>query len=159
MLKIVKNPRTDVDVQLLCDVFPDLLPDGREITHAQVEAALHANRRTARYRTVVAKWRRRVMRERCVFLDGISAQGRGFVALTPDEMVRYGNRNVRHAGRKIRKALAVASTPDDRSLSEETRKYRALLTVAMTKILAQHGDSLRDVSRALQPMKQLPRRA
>jgi hypothetical protein len=156
---IVKNPRTDVDVALLRDVFPDLLPDGREVTHSQIEAALRTTRITPRYKNVVGKWRKQVLQERGVWLDGMYAHGRGFVCLTPDEMVRFGNRGVRQAGRKIRKALMVASTPDDVALSEEMRKYRGLLTVAMEKIARDHKSILREVSKSLAPMKQLPRKA
>src|SRR5688500_4242443 len=96
-----KNPRTDVDVALLWKVFPDLLPDGREITHEQIEAVLHESRVSSRYKRVVTKWRKQLLNERAIWLDGLAAQGRGFVALTPDEMVRFGNRGVRTAGRKL----------------------------------------------------------
>jgi hypothetical protein len=158
-VKIEKNPLTDVDVQLLCDVFPDLLPDGRLITHEQIEAALREHRITSRYKRVVEKWRRRLLDERSVFLDGMVANGRGFVALTPDDMVRFGNRNVRSIGRKLRKTLKVMLTPDDAALSEDTRRYRGLLTVALEKINAEQRSVLREVTRALAPMKQLPRKA
>lgn len=157
--KIEKNPRTDVDVQLLRDVFPDLLPDGREVTHAQIETVLSEARISARYKRVVAKWRRQLLMERGIWLDGLLAQGRGFVALTPDEMVRFGNRGVRAAGRKLRKALVVASTPNDAALSDQTRRWRGLLTIAMEKIAQEHKTTLREVGKALAPMKQLPRKA
>lgn len=156
---IEKNPRTEVDVQLLCEVFPDLLPDGREIAHGQVEAALRESRASSRYRRVVSKWRRRMLAERGVWLDGQMAQGRGFVCLTPDEMVRFGNRGVRKAGRTLRKALVIASAPDDRSLSADMKRYRGLLTVAIERIANQHKEVLRDVSKSLLPQKQLPRSA
>lgn len=51
-----------------------------------------------------------------------------------------------------------AAAPDDAQLSEHTRRYRALLTVAMAKIELQHTSSLRDVSRALAPTRPLPTR-
>lgn len=156
---IVKNPRTDADVNLLWTVFPDLLPDGREVTHEQIEAVLKEPRVSARYRRVVTKWRRRLFTERRVYLDGQTALGRGFVALTPDEMVRFANRRVREAGRRIRKAIAVAAAPNDAELSEDVRRYRGLLEAAMVKMANENRSTLRAVSKALVPMKQLPRKA
>jgi hypothetical protein len=151
------DPKNEADVQQLLRIFPDILPDGRLITHEQIEAALSMSRLSAKYRSVVTKWRRVLQYERCIYLDGLSSKGRGFVSLTPDEMIRFGNRGVRAAGRKLRRALQVVSLPDDAALSEETRKYRGLLSLAMEKIIADHRSALRDVSRALAPIKQLPR--
>jgi hypothetical protein len=156
-MQIAKNRRTDVDVDLLWTVFPDLLPDGREVTHDQIEAVLKESRISSRYRTVVTKWRKRLLRERAIYLDGMTAKGRGFVVLTPDEMVRFGNRSVRQAGRKVKKAIAVASLPNDEALSVDTRRYRGLLMVALEKIATEHKATLKAVSKALQPMQQLPR--
>lgn len=156
-MDIEKNPRTDVDVQLLWTVFPDLVADGRVITHEQIEAVLKESRLSARYRRVMKKWRQQLLAERAVCLDGQVAQGRGFVVLTPDEMVRFGNRKVREAGRKIRKALMVAAAPADAALSDDVRRYRGLLMVAAEKIAAQHKTALREISTALSPQRQLPR--
>jgi hypothetical protein len=158
-MQIVKNPRNDADVALLWKVFPDLLPDGREITHEQLEAVLMMNRAQGRYRTVLMKWRKQLLAERGMWLDGQVAQGRGFVVLTPDEMVRYGNRGVRAAGRKLRRALSVVSAPKDEQLSEDTRKYRGLLEAAIVKIAAENKSTIRAIGKALTPMKQLPRAA
>jgi hypothetical protein len=156
-MTITKNPRNDVDVALLREVFPDLLPDGREITHEQLEAVLMMKRVQSRYRTVVGKWRKQLLDERGLWLDGQLAHGRGFVVLTPDEMVRYGNRNVRAAGRKIRKSLAVVSAPRDEALSADTRRYRSLLQAAILKIADENKNTLRSIGKALAPMHQLPR--
>jgi hypothetical protein len=159
MTTIQRNPRNNVDVETLCRIFPDLLPDGREITHAQLEAALSLNRAQSRYRTVVTKWRKLLLAERGVWLDGQIAQGRGFVVLVPDEMVRFGNRGVRAAGRKFRHALAVVSAPKDEQLSEDTRRYRALLEAAIVKITNENRATLRAIGAAATPMRQLPRKA
>jgi hypothetical protein len=157
-MKIIRNPKTDADVEHLWRVFPDILPDGRVVTHEQLEAVLLMNRAQSRYHTVVNRWRKRLFHERGVWLDGQTAMGSGFIALTPDEMVRFGNRGVRTAGRKIRRALAVASAPDDRQLSADVRRYRGLLSAAMERIAKAHTATLREVSKAMAPMKQLPRK-
>lgn len=156
---IEKNPRTDVDVAALHKVFPDLLPDGREIAHEQIEAVLQITRLQSRYRTVVNRWRKDLLAERGLWLDGQLAQGRGFVVLTPDEMVRFGNRSVRAAGRKLRRALAVVAAPKDEQLSEDTRRYRGLLEAAIVKIANENRTQIRAIGKALAPVKQLPRRA
>lgn len=77
--------------------------------------------------------------------------------LTPDEMVRFGNRGVRAAGRKFRKALAVVSAPKDEQLSADTRQYRGLLEAAIEKIVAENRGTIRSIGKALTPLKQLPR--
>ncbi len=114
-MKIVRNPLIEADVDRLWHVFADILPDGREIRHEQIEAALRLNRAQSRYRTVVAKWRRRLFDEKRIALDGQIAQGRGFVVLTPDGMVRFGNRRVRAAGRAASggrpRSMATSTTP------------------------------------------------
>jgi len=156
-MQIVRNPRTEVDVQRLCEVFPDLLPDGRQIRHEQLEALLSANRASARYRTVVQKWRKRVFEDRRVYLDGRAALGAGFIALTPDEMVNFGIKGVREVGRKLKKALAVMSAPDDAELDEANRRRRGILEAAVLKLAAEQRHTLRDISKALAPPMQLPR--
>lgn len=153
--KIVKNPLTAVDVQRLWTAFPDLLPDGRVITHDQIEAVLQEPRTSARYRRVVSKWRRQLWTERSVVLDGISARGRGYVSVTNEEMPRQGHRDGRVGLRKIKKAIAVAATPEDAALSEHTRRYRLLFVAAMEKTVRDHQRTLKDVMQALGPVKQL----
>lgn len=156
-MKIVKNPRNDVDVEMLKKVFPDLLPDGREITHEQLETVLQTPRTLSRYHTVINKWRKQLLHERGLWLDGHVLHGRGFVVLEPDAMVHYANRGVRSAGRKLRKNLAIMSAPKDIELSEDTRRYRRLLEAAVVKITTENRKTLREVGRALTPPKQLPR--
>jgi hypothetical protein len=158
-MTIQKDPRNDADVNTLLKLFPDILPDGRVITHEQLETALHMTRLSARYGTVITKWRRVLRDEKCIYLDGLAAQGAGFVSLTPDEMVRFGNRKVRAAGRQLKKALHVMTMPDDKALSEDTRRYRHVLAGAIERIAQENRAALRDVSRALAPVKQLPKRA
>lgn len=158
-MKIAKNPSTDADVQLLLAVFPDLVPDGRRLTHEQLESVLKMSHLSSRYRTVVNRWRRLLFVERRVFLDGRIGDGTGFIALTPDEMVRFANREVRSAGKKLKKAIAVASAPNDDELTVSMLSYRRLLEAAAVRIAQEHRSALKYVSKALRPMKQLPRAA
>jgi hypothetical protein len=158
-MKIVKNPKTDADVKLLRDVFGRVLPDGTEIAHEQIEAVLRIPHASSRYRAVTHKWRRELFQENGVYLDGRAAEGRGFVALTPDQMIRFANRGVRAAGRKLRRMIAVASAPDDDALSPQLRQYRQALLAATERIAREHRAQLRDVSRSLSSPKQLPRKA
>lgn len=153
-----EDPQTEADVRHLLAVFADLLPDGRLIAHTQIEAAVTLPRSASRYRTVTRKWRKALFAERGVYLDGLTANGQGFVALTPDEMVRHGNRGVRMAGRKLARALRVMSVPSDAALSEDMRRYRGRLAMAVEQIARQQTSALREVTRALAPMPTLPRR-
>lgn len=157
MISFETNPQTDADVRRLMTVFTDLLPDGRLVPHEDIEAALGMLRSEARYKTVVNKWRKTLQDERCVYLDGLSAQGRGFVSLTPDDMVRFSNRSVRAAGRKLKRALAVAMLPDDAVLSEGTRFYRQRFVSTMETVIKENAAALRLISRPIPPLPQLPR--
>lgn len=158
MERFERNPNTDEDVRQLQIVFGDLLPDGRLVTHQQIEAVIGVSHLTAHYRTVTNRWRKLLVAERSVYLDGVAAQGSGFVSLTPDEMVRFGNRGARIAGRKVLRSMAVMSLPDDAALSEGMRRYRARLSMAVAQIAETHRTQLRDVSRALAPTPSLPKR-
>jgi len=153
-----KNPRIDADVELLLGRFRDLIPDGRLIAHEEIEGLLKLTRKQSRYRTITAKWRRILLTEQRVFLDGRSATGAGFIALTPDEMIRYSNKRVRQVGRILRKAIQVASLPDPSELkSSEMRNYQARLFVACEQLTRTHKAVLVDLTKALQPPRQLPR--
>lgn len=153
-----RNPRVDADVELLLGRFRDLIPDGRTIAHEEIESLLKLNRKASRYQTVTKKWRRILLHENRVFLDGRSALGAGFISLTPDEMIRYSNRRVRQVGRIVRKAIMIASLPDPSELkSSETRNYQARLLVACEQLNNTHKHVLFDLTKALQPPRQLPR--
>lgn len=156
-MKIEKNPRTDVDVQLLWSVFPSILPDGQEITHAQIEAVLGESRLTSRYRRTVKRWRRELFIRSSVFLDGELARGRGFVSLSANEMVSFAHRGVRRAGRQVVKAFAVATLPADADLSDTVRNNRARLVMAIEHVHREHRDTFKAISKAFAPKKQLPR--
>lgn len=156
--RLERNPRVDADVQVLLGRFRDLIPDGRIIAHEEIETLLKLNRRQGRYLTVTGKWRKVLLNEQRVFLDGRSAGGRGFSVLTPDEMIRYSNKRVRQVGRILRKAIQVASLPDPSELkSSEMRNYQARLFVACEQLVSTHKHVLLDLTKALQPPRQLPR--
>jgi hypothetical protein len=157
-MTIQRNPRIDADVELLLGRYRDLLPDGRVISHREIESLLKLTRKQSRYRTVTNKWRRFLLQEQRVFLDGRSALGEGFIALTPDDMIRYSNKRVRQVGRILRRAIQVASLPDPSELkSSEMRNYQARLLVACEQVTMTHRHVLLDLTKALQPPRQLPR--
>lgn len=157
-MTIEKNPKVASDVELLLGRFRDLLPDGRLIAHSEIESLLSLDRKQSRYHTVTAKWRAVLLTEQRVFLDGRSANGNGFISLTPDEMVRYSNRRVRQVGRILRKAITVGSLPDPSELkSSEMRTYQARLLLLCEQVVQTHKRGLVDLTRALQPPRQLPR--
>lgn len=152
----LREPRTDIDVKLLIEKFSGLLPDGRLITHEAIEQLLRIGRDKAHYRTVTKHWRKAVFQEQRVWLDGRSADGHGFKALTPDEMVRFANREVRAIGKRLKRALIVAATPsDDEILDPHTRLYRARLISATEQIAQAHGRVVRELSAALRPPRQI----
>lgn len=155
--KFEKNPRIEADVQLLLGRFRTLLPNGDVIAHEEIERLLKMQRRSGRYQTVTRKWRDIAFHEQHVFLDGLSAQGKGFKVLTPDEMIRFAHKRVRQVGRKLKQAIAVAALPDPSELTAGSRIFQARLMVAVEQISSTHKRVLIDLSKALQPQRQLPR--
>lgn len=156
IVRMKHEPRTDADVRLLLDRFKDCLPDGRILSHETIESALTMSRDSSRYKTVIRHWRRILFQEQRVFLDGRSAYGHGFKALTPDEMVRYANREVRAIGRKLKRAIIIAATPADSEIADDNNRiYRARLLSATEQIAQAHGRVVKDLSSALRPPKQI----
>lgn len=152
------NPRINADVQLLLGRYRDLIPDGRIIAHEEIESLLKLNRKQGRYQTVTNKWRRVLLEEQRVYLDGRSSRGVGFTVLTPDDMVRFGNREIRAVGRRVRKAIQVAGLPDPSSLTtSDLRNYQARLMVACHQIESTHKRALIDLTQVLRPARGLPR--
>ena len=157
-MKIEKNPQIEVDVNLLLERMSDLLPDGSVVQHAQIESLLSLRRGESRYKTVTNRWRRTIFDERGIYLDGMTAMGEGYRALTPDEMIRFANRRVRTTGRALKKALAIASAPRDDEITDgNLRAYRARLVGAVAEIAKMNTKALREIASALRPPKQLPR--
>jgi len=155
-----KNPRTDADVNLLLTRFRDLQPDGRVIAHADIESTLRLRRTESSYKTAIKHWRQALFNEQRIYIDGRSARGEGFKALTPDEMIRFSNRKVRAAGRLLKKAVAIAASPrDDELIDPNVRLYRARLLSAAEQMIAHHGRLIREMGAALRPPTQLPRTA
>jgi hypothetical protein len=153
-----KSPRIEADVQMLLGRFRDLLPDGRVIRHEEIEEPLTLSRKDSRYKTVTDRWRRLLMEEQRVFLDGRSALGQGFKALTPDDMIRYSNKRVRSVGRLLKKAIEVASLPHPSELREDqTRLYQARLLTAIHQLDSAHRRVVVDLTTALRPPRALPR--
>lgn len=153
-----RNPRIDADVQLLLGRFRNLLPDGRVLQHVEIETLLKLPRASSRYRTVTNKWRRVLFDEQHVYLDGRAAHGDGFVALTPDEMIRFANRRVRAVGRALGKAIKIIATPRAEDLTDNSlRIYQARLLVVTEQVLQTHKHALLDMTKALRPSPVLPR--
>lgn len=150
--------KTDADVRTLLEKIPDVVSDGRIIAHETIEALIGLTRDQNRYRTVTKHWRRALWQERQVFLWGPAAEGHGFKALTPDEMIRFSNREVRHTGRRLKRALLIAATPRDEEITDtQMRVYRARLLSATEQITHAHGRVLRELSQALLPPRQIKR--
>lgn len=155
-MTIEVNPRNEADVQVLRKRYTDLEPDGRVIRHDELEAVLGLSRTEARYRTVIAKWRKVLWDESQLYLDGMSAEGQGFRVLNGNQMVQHGNKRLRWAGRSIKTAVRVLATPrDDEITDPHARNYRARALVVAEQLVVSHGRSMRELTTALKAPKQL----
>jgi len=157
--RIVKSPAVESDVRLLLATFAGIEPDGRTISHDQLEAVLKMSRRQGRYRTVVNRWRKAVRATRGIVLDGISGEGRGFVALTGDDAVRiHAVRERRSGDRKYHRALSSAVAPTDEQIANPTvRVFRARFVAGLESIVRAARQMKRELMGPPKPTPQLPR--
>jgi hypothetical protein len=119
----VNGRPTKPDVDRLMAAFGQRKRDGSVLKHEEVESVIHEERRSSRYRTVVGAWRKRMVEESGVLIDGRKTRGEGYRFLTAGEMVVYGISEVSQATRKIgRGARAVGLAPDEELTAAERMK-------------------------------------
>jgi len=90
---------------------------GDLLTHEQLEATIGTARNGARYRTVLAAFRRNVETDLNLVLG--ADPGRGLKVLTDSERVGCGVGKVRSSGRAIVRATTLVSGADRRNLGAE----------------------------------------
>lgn len=128
---------TAPDVDKLNEAFPDLVRNGRILTHQEIEVASGLVYGTNRYQTVVQAWRKRLAKKG-IILSGRKAKGKGYAVLTGDQIVDYAQEKIQHAGRKVKHAVIAVSHVPDNELSTERRRYRDQLIAQAASLLQGH---------------------
>lgn len=98
-----KGSPTDAEVRILEDCFG--VPEaGSEVGHADIEGLLKLDRGSSRYGSVVAAWRKKLLRDHNVDMGAVP--GVGFRSLRPDERISQAARD---AGSGLQKVVRAAS--------------------------------------------------
>src|SRR5687767_8939308 len=104
MLPNVANGRSaEPSVRALVDAVG--LTRGTLVSHAQIEAIIGEPCTSTHYRSVIAAWRRRLLREFGVHLE--SQRGVGYTLVKAPEQLRAGARAGHHAVRRLAHAQAI----------------------------------------------------
>lgn len=123
---------TRAQVEKMMAAFPSI-NRGDIIQHADIEKAMGEERKSARYRTILSKWRRRVLEERGIFLA--SELGVGLRAQEPAAQLRTGAGFMKQAARRVTRGLAVTVAVPDAELTPELRAARTKI-LERTRALA-----------------------
>lgn len=110
---------TDIDVEKLNKTFVDLNA-GDIVTYMQLEQCLGMSRELNRFRTIVGAWRRKLFRERNVFLGTVKNEG--YRVCDASARVEQAAKGLTSARRKMSKAAAVAATTPTDGLSASEQK-------------------------------------
>lgn len=112
---------TDIDVRAIREHWPDeSLKVGEVIKHDDMEAILKCGRKSCRYKTVTARWRKLVENSTNKIIG--AKRGEGFVVLSEREKVGLSGDKLRSAGRLARRSYIVAGRIDVKELSDDQRK-------------------------------------
>ena len=78
------------ELKLMDKAFSEAKP-GDVIPHEDIEKTINLSRKESRYRTVISRWRRDMLKTKN--LDIESRRGEGYAVLTPTERVSSGSRH------------------------------------------------------------------
>ena len=108
---------TDIDIRALFEAF-SVPAEGAVIPYDNVTATIKTPETSSRWRTVTARWRKRLIKEHNVYL---LARDRAFRVMDPATRVDYGATQYRSGTRRLRKCHNVIVTTDQGRLTAEQR--------------------------------------
>lgn len=119
---LISGMPTAPDVTRLMETFPvSEMTEGEVIKHSAIAGALRVEKKSARYRSVVSAWRKKLRIDHNI--DIAAEVGVGYRVLTNSERVSYGLRDYRSSTRKLVRAADRIARADPEKLSEpEARK-------------------------------------
>lgn len=112
---------TKIDVDKLMELFKNYT-EGDVIAYTDIVAIIGHGRNSHRYGSVVAQWRKRLMREENALL--ISSMNVGYRIATAPERIEYSAGQVFSGKRRIMRGSAVAGSTDSAKLDAEGKKLR-----------------------------------
>ncbi len=148
---------TDPEIKELLATFqPETLKPETIIAYGDLEPIVRASRKTARFRTVVSRWRRLLLREHNIDTQAVASVG--IEILEENRRVSLGIIDTRSGFRKVRRAMnrigrADTARLDDHHIAQQSHALRLLRAIS---------DSARDAERTIASAGQiesLPKRS
>lgn len=95
--------------------------EGDEIPWEAIEAVIDEPRDTSRFRTVVSRWRKIMLRDHNIVLKAIG-QGRGLVVADPSQRIMDSSGKFKSGMRRIKQSAMLAGTTDRSRLNDEQKR-------------------------------------
>jgi hypothetical protein len=122
---------TNLDVRSLDNEF--FILEGEEITHDAIEALIHQSRKSNRYKTVVAKWRKSLLADRNILL--IPRIGVGYLVANASERLGRAQALHKQGVKRIYSSADIAAKTDRRTLDVEQKRVADFLSGNKAKVL------------------------
>lgn len=146
---------TEPDVNNLLGALPDLKP-GDEIPNDWISEIIKAPWRSARFKTVVSVFRKKLLREKNI--DTRCVPGVGVRILTEPERVTESIGGFRKGVRGVRKSAARISLVTTSVLSPEDQRRADFARRQMEATYSAAAKSAKDIADTYRPPQQLPKR-
>lgn len=124
------------------------------IEHAEIEETIGQQRDSSRYRTVVAAWRRRLLREENI--ASAADPGVGIRILTEPERVDHAQRHLGLSAKRVVKEHRWAMMIDASKLDDVSRHKRDHVIRVSASMAAAASGGMKELSNALKAPLQLP---
>jgi len=109
---------TAPDIKRLCDHWPpSQMSEGNRMEYADVESVIQCKRKSLRYVTITAAWRRQIERETGIIIGTV--KGEAFLVLNDSEKLEMSGGKIKSAVRHVRRGYQVAALTNRKRLSSE----------------------------------------
>ena len=113
---------TEPDVKKLLDAYnvEDMIP-GFKMDYAEVSRIIGSNKEASRWRTVTTAWRRRLEKDRNIFI-GCNPEKKCFYVLSEGGKVELSGSKLRSATVAAKRSFEVSNCVDTKKLSDDERR-------------------------------------
>ena len=131
------------ELKLMDKAFSEAKP-GDVIPHEDIEKTINLSRKESRYRTVISRWRRDMLKTKN--LDIESRRGEGYAVLTPTERVSSGSRHIGLHNRAMKRTFYRVSTIPREQLDSVNAKRADHLQMFMARVIDEMATETRKIT-------------
>jgi len=145
------------DLRRIEEAFPvPSLSEGRQISHAELEAVTHAKRGSGRYYGVVNAWINRIKNQNGIVM--VWQPGDGLKVLDPGEVLAFSESKTRQKMRQTARAFRNFAWVDRSRLDEVGQRRLDHMMQATSKLKAALDSTRKEIAVELAPVVSLPKR-